>query len=106
VSTVTISETQDGKTVVAAADDEISIRLPENPATGYRWHAVASPRLLSIESDSFEPAKGSGIGGSGTRVFRYRSFGSGSDPLRFVLWREWEGEKSIIQQFQVTIEIG
>ncbi len=106
MSTVTISESQEGKTVVAAPGDAISIRLPENPTTGFRWHVATPPRFLSIEKDWFEPAADAQIGGAGTHVFLYRSIGSGSDPLRLVLRREWEPEESVIRQFQVTVAVG
>ena len=103
--TVTITETLDGQTVAAAPGDRITVRLPENPTTGFRWHCPAAPQCLTPESDSFEPVRGAQVGGGGTRVLSYRALRAGTDLLCLVLWRAWEGESSIARRFEVTIAI-
>jgi predicted secreted protein len=101
---VTILNNQDnGRTVEAKARSIITVRLEENPTTGYRWN-VATAGGLELLGDSFEKG-GEAIGAAGTRIFQFRTPESGSHKLSIQNWRDWEGESSIIDQFYAIIEI-
>lgn len=92
--------------MAVAPGDFILLRLPENPTTGFRWYwQAASREFVALESDSFEPLGGEQIGAGGTRVLSYRALRPGTESLRLVLWRDWEGESSITRRFQVVLEI-
>ena len=101
---VILTKDNAGSNVGLKSGDMLEVRLPENPTTGYRW-AVDSvdTRVLQLDTTPYEPATDAGVGGGGTRVFRFSVAGSGSSVLRLKLWREWEGDQSILERFEVTI---
>ncbi len=98
---IILSEKDEGRTVEVSAGSIITVRLIENPTTGYRWK-VESSGTMELVGDSFE-GTGGAIGAAGARVFRFRAVRPGSNTLRIKNWREWEGESSIIGRFNATV---
>jgi inhibitor of cysteine peptidase len=105
MATATLTLADSGKSVEVRPGDTIAISLEENPTTGYRW-AIDSLDQHSVTSmgDAHTPA-GSGVGGGGTRIFTLQAVKTNTTEVRFKLWREWEGDKSIIQRFDATIHV-
>jgi inhibitor of cysteine peptidase len=104
---VVLTEANHGKTVEISLGEQITIRLDENPTTGYRW-AIArnNPEILAPAGDEYNPAGSAGIGGGGQRAFTFEAKKEGIDPLEFKLWREWEGERSVTRRFTLTVRVG
>jgi len=98
---VILSDQDKGRTLEVEAQSFITVRLNENPTTGYRWE-VETAGGLEMVGDSFEK-KGDAIGAAGVRVFQFRAPGTGSYKLGIRNWRDWEGESSIIDRFYATI---
>jgi predicted secreted protein len=98
-----LTDKDQGHTVEVGAESVVTLRLDENPSTGYRWN-VETAGGLEMESDSFERA-GDAIGAGGVRVFQFRASEAGSHRLSIKKWRDWEGESSIIDRFYVTIVV-
>lgn len=85
--------------------DTVIIRLPENPTTGYRWAAdPVEGAGIALADSTFDQA-GSGIGAAGTRTVTYRAIQAGTAWVRLKQWREWEGEGSVIEHFEVMIAV-
>lgn len=78
----------------------LTVQLKENPTTGYRWIVEETSGIEQIGNNFMSD---NGIGASGLRVFQFRTTHVGSYELRMKNWREWEGEASVIQRFQVKI---
>lgn len=91
-----------GKFVRVGRGETLTLRLAENPTTGYRW-AVDSGGGLEQVNDRNEG--GGGIGAGGVRVLEFRARRAGQHDLRLKHWREWEGEKSVIGVFQVRVMV-
>lgn len=66
--------------------------------------AQAGP-VLELESSDFDPPHGTAIGAGGRRTFRFRARRAGTTDLALKLWREWEGDSSIIERFQVSVRV-
>jgi inhibitor of cysteine peptidase len=98
-----IDEGDRGHTVTVKVGSPITVRLGENPTTGYRW-ALVDHGDLEVASDTFEQT-GDAIGAAGVRIFTFHAPQQGRSRLRFKNWREWEGERSVIQQFEVMVEV-
>lgn len=81
--------------------DLLTVRLNENPTTGYRWEPVTT-RGLELMSDHFESTVDS-IGASGIRVFQFRAAILGQHELLLNNLRSWEGNSSIINHFNAII---
>ena len=96
-----LTEEDQGRTVEVEALSLITVRLKENPTTGYRW-AVETAEGLEIVGDNFEKM-GAGLGAGGAHIFQFRAAGTGSHRVSLRKWRDWEGESSIIERFNITI---
>jgi inhibitor of cysteine peptidase len=84
---IQLDQTDDGRTVTVAPGQQVVLRLPENPTTGYRWEPPAD---VEVVSDEFRPAGGTGIGAGGERVFILAARASTGE-ARFALTRPWGG---------------
>jgi len=96
-----LNEQDRGRTVEAPMGDVITVRLKENPTTGYHW-AVETTTGLELVGDRFEAGSGA-IGAAGVRVLQFRAPRAGSNNLRLKYWREWEGEASVTERFDANI---
>jgi inhibitor of cysteine peptidase len=98
---MTLSEPDNGRTIDIGAGEVVTVRLKENPTTGYRW-TVESAGGLVPAGDQYEGGGGA-MGAAGVRVLQFHSSGPGSHELRLKNRREWEGDSSITERFNVTI---
>jgi inhibitor of cysteine peptidase len=92
--------------VEANPDDIVVVSLPENPSTGYRWTTdqVGDP-VLTLEDSGFSQSADMRIGEGGTRTFRFKARGAGTTRLRLVLRRQWESERSNIDQREIQVSV-
>jgi inhibitor of cysteine peptidase len=97
-----LNEQDSGRTIKVKRGAMITIRLVENPTTGYRWALEAGSGLEQVE-DQNEP--GGKIGAAGVRVLRFHAKSIGTHELRLKNWREWEGESSVIGRFNAWIVV-
>ena len=95
-----LSEQDSGRSVNVNLGSLFSVRLKENPTTGYRW-TVESASGLEQVGDHFEG--GGAIGAAGIRQLQFRAIRAGSSELRMKNWQEWEGEASVISRFVVEV---
>lgn len=101
---VELTGADDGTTVSVRPDDQIVLRLPENPTTGYRWE-LAPNQLIEVLSDTVELGDQPGFGSGGMRVLRLRPITTGSGQLQLRHWQPWEGETSVTHRFAVNVEV-
>ncbi len=100
---LTLSDT--GWTISARRGDEVVLRLPESPTTGYRWHVDQVEEHLTLEADSYEPDAPMRMGSGGIRELRYRAESAGRTRLALKHWQAWEGEGSVTERFTVEIDV-
>ena len=102
---VAVTPQDNGRVVAVKVGDTISIRLPENPTTGYSW-AIDAIDAKRLEADA--PAyqgEGAGLGAGGARTWRFVARAPGRTRLGLKRWRHWEGDASIVERFAVTLDI-
>ena len=106
METISLTENDNGGRIEVPKGTPVQINLLEKPTTGYRW---AIDRLdegiLNLAAEEFTPNEGTGLGGGGVRRFTFDSVGSGETTLALKNWRDWVGEDSVIDRFQVTIVV-
>ncbi len=96
-----------GKTLEVSSGDTLSIQLAENPTTGYRWAIQTSDEPgLKLQNSEFSPqSAGVGVGVGGQRIFTFRAASSGTAHLQLKEWRQWEGDRSILNRFELTVQV-
>src|SRR5437867_13420794 len=69
---VTVSAAQSGTSVALASGQDLVVRLPSNPTTGYRWiYVEPKDAVLRVDGPStFEAARSTGgaVGAGGTEL--------------------------------------
>jgi inhibitor of cysteine peptidase len=98
-----LNDQDSGRSFDASIGSLFSVRLMENPTTGYRW-MIEKKDGFELESDSFEKASGA-TGSAGLRIFQFRALGTGLNKLKIKNMRDWEGERSVIDRFDVMISV-
>jgi inhibitor of cysteine peptidase len=105
MSTLKLNADSNGTTHEINAGDLVSITLPENPTTGFRWSIVETDEtVLRTEDDDFAPA-GTAIGSGGERTILLRAAAPGSVEISLEEARAWEPE-SPLNHFSVHLVVG
>lgn len=102
---LSITETENGRTVDIRLGESVRINLPENATSGYRW-AIDHFNKSVLEPVAAEPqyqASGVGSGGLVAFVFKGKKAGSGEVTLKY--WRHWEGDASVINRFHIRLHV-
>ena len=106
MSQVTLTQADNGKSVQVKPGDLIVIHIDENPTTGYRWAIdQVDSQVMSLVNSEYAQSPGTGIGGGGQRTFTFKAERAGHSPIRLKLWRDFQGDNSIIQRFDLTIQV-
>ncbi|ACK49898.1 conserved hypothetical protein [Methylocella silvestris BL2] len=102
-------EADNGRTIRLHAGETITLRLPENPSTGYGWSLEPyDAELLDVRQGPYRTLSGAlGAGGEASWTIRARAAGSSTatTTLGLKLWRQWEGDPSIVKRFGVTLRV-
>lgn len=103
---VIVAQTDHLRAFEVSPGDLVSIRLEENPTTGYQWEVDEfDEQVIVVEHSDFSMAPGTGIGGGGIRTLAFRARSRGTVVLQMKLRREWEPEETAIDRFEVTIRV-
>ena len=86
----------------------LTLTLPSNPTTGYRWlvqdPAASLLRVLSPEVYS-NPEDAGLVGAAGQSVWRYQATAAGTGHLLMVLQQPWAPEVKPVQVFDCAISV-
>jgi inhibitor of cysteine peptidase len=73
---ITLFEEHDGATLRAKTGQDVIVRLPENPSTGYAWYVESTDRTFGYGTKEFAAPSASGpVGSGGTAVFTWKTSG-------------------------------
>ena len=89
---VTVTGTDNGKTVALTPGDTLVVALESNPSTGYVWQVASVDTSLLAQSGqpAFHPGERQMPGAPGQQLFKFTAQKSGSSALRLVYVRPWE----------------
>lgn len=87
----------------AQVGERVTVTLPENPTTGYRWQLAMDPDAFHLVEDRYTGSSDApGAGGSRRLTFTVRR--AGLLTLRLVKRRAWE--QSAVDEFAVAFDVG
>jgi inhibitor of cysteine peptidase len=93
--TLTMADTD--RSINLETGQEMILRLPSNPTTGYRWEieTLNLDLLQPIGEAEFVPDEPGGeqlVGVGGVEVFQFLALAPGTTDLRLIYHRTWESE--------------
>jgi inhibitor of cysteine peptidase len=101
-----VTDANSGDSVALARNQQLVVRLPSNPTTGYRWALAqqSTPVLEPEGAPTYE--KGAGAAGAGgTETWRFAPTQAGEGTLRLEYRRLWEADAAParVVSYKVTV---
>ncbi len=90
-----------GTTRAVRVGDRATVRLPENPTTGYRWQTDHDETRLRLVEDRYDGPQ-SPRGAGGERVLTFEVLLAGPTTLRLANRRAW-GDGEPVAEFVVEL---
>jgi predicted secreted protein len=102
-----VTATQDQKSAETSVTtkQEVQLRLPAQPGTGFSWTLLNKVSLVKLKGQSTEPAAKAQPGAWQTQVFRFKAKKAGSETLEFGYRRSWEKGTPPAKTFSLRITI-
>jgi len=94
-----------GRTVEVALGDTLLLSLPENPTTGHVWAVDGDTSPVTVLASEFSRSHTDRMGASGVRTLRVKPTQTGTLQLRLKRWRSWEGNPSVVERFELTVQV-
>ncbi len=102
----TLTNTDNGKTLTLKPGQTLTLRLAENPTTGYRWSIPAlNSHVLQLIEDRFDPSGSTAIGSGGQRILTFQAQQPGQISLSLKNKREWEDEAAAGESFTIMVQV-
>jgi inhibitor of cysteine peptidase len=102
---MTLGAPDNGRSVALKRGETIALKLPEHPTTGFRWsmeHPVEP--ILELQRTEYV-ASGTALGSGGQHTFEFKARKAGEAHVALKRWREWEGEGSIVERYEITVRV-
>lgn len=105
---VVLGPTDHGRRIDVRPGDTVTVRLPENPTTGYQWQVAADSSaalsaIASLVHQGFAPATTSAAGAGGERTLVFETRVPGQASLRLLSKPSWRGDEATAQVFAVDL---
>lgn len=105
-TSVSLAAVDDGRPIDVALDGVVTVRLEANPSTGYSWTVAAIDNaVMTLESDTYAAPPNGVVGQGGIQEMQFRAVGTGQTEITLTYWRPWEGDASIVETFNVTVDV-
>jgi inhibitor of cysteine peptidase len=103
---VAYSPLDNGTTARVHTRDIITVRLPENPTTGYRWNVTTDPGLLTLDDTYiYSDPSGKMTGAGGVRFLTLEPETTGTIHISAVYRRSWEEDTGDNRVFSMTFVV-
>ena len=101
---IVVTQEQNKATVSVNQGSVITVKLQENPTTGYQWNLTTTPGLRVI-SDNYVPSDTTGklSGSGGTHVWEISATAKGEQKINAVYMRSWEPVTGNENTFSMTV---
>ena len=103
---VVLTSDDNGTTYRMELDEEIVVTLESNATTGFEWaiDGLDESAVKSLGSSYITPTNGA-VGQGGTEEWSFQALKPGTTVLSLKYWRPWEGDASIADRFELTLEV-
>jgi inhibitor of cysteine peptidase len=106
VAEYVFGEKDNGASVQVQFGAKITIKLKENPTTGYRWTISSIDEALLVpDGDEFLPPDQKAPGAGGLRTFFFRAKSTGSAAVTLINKRAWQRNDQAVDSFNLAVRI-
>jgi inhibitor of cysteine peptidase len=95
----------DGSTVNASTGYYFSVRLEENPSTGYQWDLTTTDGIKIVEDKFESPENEDVVGAPGFRIWTFRIMDNGKQQIDAIYKRPRENVTGEEDTFSLTLEV-
>jgi inhibitor of cysteine peptidase len=79
--------------IVLRVGETLTLRLDEQPTTGFRWAAsLGNVSVLETLASTFALPADGGVGGGGERSLNFRAKAAGKCPVHLTLKQQWSDD--------------
>ena len=106
VGHLVVTEEQNTATVQTSLNSIITVKLQENPTTGFTWNLTTTPGL-QIVNDTYVPSDTTGkmVGSGGTHIWDISTVAIGEQEIAAVNKRSWEPTSGNETAFSLTVVV-
>jgi inhibitor of cysteine peptidase len=106
VGHLVVTEEQNKAVVTVQQGNIITVKLPENPTTGYQWNLTTTPGL-QVMDDTYVSSDTTGklMGAGGTRIWEIKATAPGEQKINAVYMRTWEPVTGNETRFSMTVMV-
>jgi inhibitor of cysteine peptidase len=102
----TLGESDSGRTVEMRVGRQVTVKLPSNATTGFRWAVASTGPLTQVGESTYDaPQKPGLVGAGGTETFVFKATGSGAGELRLEYRRPWEKGIPAEKTWSVSVSV-
>jgi predicted secreted protein len=103
-----LGQANNGECHEVSLADTIVIRLKGNAAAGYTWEVEEADEQILTQKGRHPEFALPGDAQCGSPVLqeiRFQATGVGTAPIRLKYWREWLGDASVLERYDVRITV-
>lgn len=100
----TYTASDSGKTIMVKAGDTFTVKLDENPTTGYSWNLTADSGL-QVKGDQYAPNSTSLMGSGGYHTWTIKAIKAGTYKVTGIYKRPWESTSGQEKTFSLTVMV-
>ncbi len=98
------SGTDNGKTITVNKGETFTVKLDENPTTGYSWNMTVD-NGLQVVSDRYVPSEPQLMGSGGYHEWTIKAVDNGTYKVKGVYRRPWEPITGSEQRYTLTVKV-
>ncbi|MEI7856908.1 MAG: protease inhibitor I42 family protein [Methanomicrobiales archaeon] len=106
VGHLVVTDEQNKATIAVTQGNIITVKLPENPTTGYQWNLTTTPGL-NVISDSYVPTDTTGklMGSGGIHIWDISATATGEQKIEAIYKRSWMQTTGNETNFSMTVMV-
>jgi inhibitor of cysteine peptidase len=102
VGHLVVTEEQNKATITMGLNNTVTLKLKENPTTGFQWNLTTSPGLV-VTADTYLPSAPQLTGSGGVRSWDLKAVQTGTQDIKAVYMRSWEPVTGNETMFAMTV---
>jgi len=105
---IALTKNDNGKTIIAAPNQSITLTLDSNATTGYKWNLTGEPnaQIVKFVSSNYNAPQNTGglVGVGGTETWKFQAIGAGTTTLKLAYFRPFD-PKDVGGEFTLTVTV-